>query len=119
MSHENSNNNTDGVTTGGSVVTGIVFGILATAFFGPLLFLSITNPELGSSELESSAFGILTIAVGVVGMGFCRSALLRLDQELELQFKVLFGLSVVIAALGLASLSIYVAQVLPTLANFN
>lgn len=119
MIDSNSNNNTAEVAIGGSVITGIVFGILAAAFFGPLLFVSITNPELGSSKLGSSAFGVLTIAVGVIGMGFCRSALLRLNQELELQFKILYGLSVVIAALGLAALSIYVAQIIPTLANFN
>jgi hypothetical membrane protein len=118
MIDENINSGKNDETNGGSVITGLVVGILAAAFIGPLLFISVNNPDMGSTEIKGSASGILTLVVGVMGMASCRIALLR-QQKLKLEFKVLFGLSVVIASIGLAMVGVYVAQTLPTLANFN
>lgn len=119
MNNKITHNDTAEKATGGSIITGLVFGVLAAAFLGPLLFISIANPDTGSTEIESSASAILTLVVGVMGMASCRIALLRLDGKLQLEFKVLFGLSVVIAALGLAMIGVYVSEMLPALGNFN
>lgn len=120
MIGNNSNNNTVGVASGGSKVSGIVFGILAAAFLGPFLFVLITSPELSAMEGKSPIPVIVILMLGFIGLLNSvsvlnsDSALLR-DKETRFDLKVSLGCWLLIAITGLIVAGTYVGKTLPTL----